>query len=49
MSDCSKPIGFRKTENTKVGGFTPAKKGMPAGVGIVKEQPKLHVKNQGGR
>lgn len=35
-----KQIGFRKTALTKVGKFTPARQGMRAGVGVVKDQPK---------
>lgn len=39
MNDCKK-LGYRKTALTKQGAFTPSKKGMRSGVGIVKDQPK---------
>lgn len=35
-----KNLNFRKTALSKQGGFTPAKKGCVAGVGIAKPAPK---------
>lgn len=36
-------LNFRKTANTQVGGFTPAKKDNVAGVGIATPQKPLKV------
>ena len=39
-TDKKQDLNFRKTALKKVGGFTPAKKGCVAGVGIVKSGAK---------